>query len=529
MVLISLRLSAVIALFTICLESNAQTSEVFPFSEEVIKIDTITRKPEKAIPFDKPFTLVIPVADASDIINIFSYKVEVYRNNGTTYRNICEKNQSDEDCNKNKLLKTKWRISGKQVLIDFPALPPNSHFDFCIVRSFSGVVFDDFIGFVNNIYKSKNSTLTEDKKVIEAKYTNFKMKIEPEKYITNRSSLGRDYLFKSNEISDTKRIVEEWYDASGIQQLYDNILGDSFIISLDQSDSASLSASSKLFKDNKIDNSLLTSILRIITDNKYTQFAKGLISLKYQYRGKINDPLEFKKRILNYDSTIANLNVLSASVEELYYSLGGNDDNLRAVAQLTKSLLTETTTARKLIADNLKSIVEKMNNDGGFAYTEWFINTSDFRDLQTKSGALFSPQIGMGVIRVQNNNGKAEHIPKLLVGININFKPVDKNLKTKYIQQKEPRHYISLLVALSLGKFDNSEYDNLYNGNSLLVGPSLRFSRSFFVSAGASFYKQQNSNPVINKKELAAGIYLAAMLDLDITQAISNFRSLIFK
>jgi hypothetical protein len=75
----------------------------------------------------------------------------------------------------------------------------------------------------------------------------------------------------------------------------------------------------------------------------------------------------------------------------------------------------------------------------------------------------------------------------------------------------------------------NSDFGNLYNNNSLLVGPAYRFARAFKVSAGASFLNRVSKNPIISEKETIIGGYVSLSVDIDFIQGLKDVTAILFK
>ncbi len=75
----------------------------------------------------------------------------------------------------------------------------------------------------------------------------------------------------------------------------------------------------------------------------------------------------------------------------------------------------------------------------------------------------------------------------------------------------------------------NKDFDNFYNGTSLLVGPAYRFARGFKVSAGVALLKRTSKNPLISEKKVVPGAYLSASVDMDFIQSLKDIKDILFK
>ena len=110
-----------------------------------------------------------------------------------------------------------------------------------------------------------------------------------------------------------------------------------------------------------------------------------------------------------------------------------------------------------------------------------------------------STEIGLTNIFVKSNDDKITYIPRLFWGLDIFFRPVDRNallntyprqfhhfqtpaLKMQKMNYPQPAQFFSILPyqsVLLFGALDQPDFDNLYNSMSLTLGPSYRFARAF--------------------------------------------------
>lgn len=507
----------IFSLFTaICSIVHGQSIESFPLNEDVIKVDAITRKPEKAIPFDRPFSLLITLNKTDDIVNVFAYYVAL--ENGT--RNINEASP---------IPNVKHRIVEKQLVVDFPPLPPKTHFDFCIIRKFSGDNLIEFRQFVDTLAKKNVERIgILNAGDVEDNYTRFKAKMEKQVYRNNRSALGKDYLFSAAGV-DPDRVLDTWFTSIRVDTFYSNIFNHNYNFAPPADLEDVIVHNATVFNTNKEDATTLNLLYRIIKEGKFTNLTDGTLPIHYDYTSLPANKYAFADRISNLDTTISQLRKSLRQAEKLFLITGAADAEIESLTRVLQSLIVQLVRNRNVLNNNFKGLNKTIQDQEDLRYTEWFINTSDFRDLQTMAGYVLLPQIGIGGVVVRKNDNELNLLPKLLLGVNIFLKPIDKSLKRKYIPNKNIWNYLSISLAVALGKFDDPEFDNLSTGTSILLGPALRLNRSFYISMGASFFRQLDVNPLKNQKRTRVGGYVSVLLDIDITSTVSGVRSLLFK
>ena len=89
--------------------------------------------------------------------------------------------------------------------------------------------------------------------------------------------------------------------------------------------------------------------------------------------------------------------------------------------------------------------------------------------------------------------------------------------------------HLSLNLGFTLGSLPNADFDNFYNGTSLLVGPAYRFRRAFKFSAGAAFLKRSSYNPLISEKKVVMGTFASLSVDIDFIETFKDIRTILSK
>jgi hypothetical protein len=114
----------------------------------------------------------------------------------------------------------------------------------------------------------------------------------------------------------------------------------------------------------------------------------------------------------------------------------------------------------------------------------------------------------------------------LYLGANLYFRPINKRASLR--SRGSFAHRFSLTFGISLNNLKLEEGDPRFEAllgddSNLLVGAGLRMSRSLRLSAGALLFLKNDENPLVTDRSLAATLYVAVSLDVDLVRA---FRSL---
>jgi len=237
---------------------------------------------------------------------------------------------------------------------------------------------------------------------------------------------------------------------------------------------------------------------------------------------------EVKKRSLNLEVTYKQFPALLEVADALHILTQSADSRMERLHQFMHSSRGAIYKNWKLVSDNSDFIREQIQSS--VSYLEWFAyNTTGSRDLQTKSGTLFSAQVGIAGFQVVKHIEGVKVLPKLTAGVNFNFRQIDKSLDRRTIRNRGFAHNFSGYLGVTFGKFQDDEFDNFLPSNSLLLGLNWRIIDVLYFSLGGSVHKQRYRNPLINSHHSQFGAYAAVLLDLDFAKAATSITSILFK
>lgn len=513
--------------------ATAQSQTSYPYASETVKVDLNSPKADK-VPFDKPFILVIDNINTETFIRAYMYRVKAKAGD----RNLWPDKEYDSYADY--VFSTSEVISEKTKLtLIVPALRPSMDFDILVERKLSGRNLDKAhtldILMMDAIDKNPG---------VDPSTEGFSWPTQVSKaYVTLRDSannnsfkIPRD-VFTILSVTDYYTNIFKKYEAEFRAALADvnyKVSGGVFVYMDDPQIKAIATGgpgNAKPFKD-------ANHVEQVQKEGTFDEILLGLRPMGYSYGSKLTDKNEFDKRIANFNASISFFDTLYRSLNEM----AGKDANFDGCRDKVQGILNVLQANKKVLADYLKAInkIRSSYNEG-----VWLVGTTQAKDLQTKSTSIFTLDAGFTNISARDLNNRIVYIPKLYWGVNIYFRGTDKNLRSRYIPKKrnagsvtslgEPIYcdydiltrksifsHLCMTIGFSFGSLDKQNFDNFFAGSSMMVGPSLRLTRSFRLSAGAAFLKRTNKNPVLTDKEVTVGGYLSASLDFDILNAIKS-------
>lgn len=485
----------------------------YPYPQDSIVL--LKGAPDRAtMPFDKPFYLIInPSAygfDISQVVGIFAYKT-IHAKNKRTLRN------SSPDITFK--LKSTYDTIGGRLVINFPALKPNSDFDISIHTKLSPGQRVNLLEVVNS-----HGTAAATNAWSEIKNA---LTIQKDYYANPRTSIKytgeNDYYNKKN--ATLTPLINQINSAS-----FQNI---SF------GTDAQIKAMFVAADAAKIQNDVLYLLdAKGITIN---DIEKGLVPLS-NFPGKKAESLDVITRTKNIGYSIMVFTQIRNILWQIY--LKSNDATVNTLLSMTQTNIDNLTTNQDKLKNFSDQVILNTDDNGGTYQATWLIGSDKNFNLSTKGGSLLSTEVGIANLRIKNNSNKVQSIPKIFTGVNIFFRPVDRNLPTRHMRatsnsdhlssKESIFQHLSLSLGLTFGDFDQTDankkdFQNLFSNMSLLIGPSYRFHRAFRLSAGTSILKRLNPNPLITGSTPTIGFYGPFSIDFDFISTISSVTGRILK
>ncbi len=501
--------------------AKAQYSYSYPFSQDSILFNPVTRKTNKPIPFDKPFIVVVDKIEVKRVKAVYAYEV-LYKNG------IRELASYSKDVNGDPSVVPSLKIhhdtSNNKLILFFSPLKPLINFDINIVSSFSDKDLELFYDLIKDFRAGDTSKAFSEDSMMQIKFSN-------REYPTiRRGLLYTDLTGFNNQIytpitpdlnailNDANyKICDQITDAE-IKHIYD---------AMDRIKS----------KCNQL------PFLNYFSAQAVKNISMGLISLSDDNKFDLVEKTSFNNRVVDFKRSISIMDSVDSCLLPLYLQTLDNDIlNLRSKVHKNDSLLRNNQKQFQKYLENINKVI----NSQGFV-SVWLEGSSDANDLKTKSASLLSTDLGITNIFIKDNLNNNTYIPKVFLGLNIFFRPVDRNVSLKYLPSSTKYlkrtndiydnlsatqtilQHLSLSIGVTFGTITATNFDNLFSSMSLLVGPGYRFARVFKITSGLALLRRTNPNPLFTNEVVAPGFFASFSVDFDFLSSVKNFTDLITK
>lgn len=263
----------------------------------------------------------------------------------------------------------------------------------------------------------------------------------------------------------------------------------------------------------------------------------------------------FMERIAGIESNVALLRKLVDRIDRVISSgqtsvalPGGQPINMLAVHAAVEEIITASLANRDAIQGGLQAINDKLDQNENMRQMFALVGNTISSDLKTTGANILFLDLGLASVQLPGLDGQLKSMQTPYWGLSIYFRPIDKSTRRESFPTKKDLNpnptigpdygvvsrysvlqHLALNVGLTWGPLPNSDFSNLYDNYSLLVGPSYRFARAFKASAGAAFARRSSANPLISEKEVVMGYYVSLSLDVDIVAGVKDFTKLFTK
>ncbi len=491
-------------------------------SETVIVYDNklTTAVGSIVIPFDKKFTFLVPGCNTQYIRKIFVH--QAHFSGGFVQPVIDDKvaNQSIPD-----LIFTPsgglfdFDTDHDTLSIHFPALKPEKLFMIVVIRSLTN-------SNLKKAYALNEALRTGDANKIKKTYDALKEATHNDEFRTDFLALSQS-KYQTFYTSKLSSFYVELH--TGVNYRTSSFLSIAQLNTL----STTLTRQRIKFKD-------LGRLSRIINEGKIDSIFNGCKTVKYVNAAEPTDSNDFTARVSNISASLVYFDTLTNAVEQ---SLAiENDTDLQTIRAQLKEIADVLAGNKKFIEDNLKKINEAIEKEDKIQEADILVSTTTAKDLKTQGGNRITMDLGVANISVWDAQNKFVYMPKPYYGVNIYFRPIDRNSRNKDFPHRRYQksadmdyniatyncfwQHLSLSVGLTFGDMSNSQFDNLIGNGVLLVGPAYRFGRFLKVGAGTSLLKRENKNKLISNKTVAAGLYVSLAADIDLVQGVRDFTNL---
>lgn len=526
---------------------------------DILEIDTLTFAASKVMPYNKAFTVKVPIEgeEVSQVDIIKKYKYfdlsgtighYISKNNGRYYPPRIPSNYyyTRKIADKNYLFLS--------IADTFLLEPAASYYIIIRQKKLGGAV----LGFFDNYYQSligttvgaRDSSLTDARESLKAFEANMAKIFGSlvygyttlREFDANRASFLTS--FNSNVLNDYRYFttVDSAYNSSLITNIplmmasipnfdsltYKQLLVDSTI---------NKDALTFLMGKDFVLNNLASDINSLTLQSRLLSLLNGSISLDCIFCPPVNASStlqnDYSKRVTNIDASINSLNNLKRSLFLLQPKSGPRSNISTSInsilgwiafLQTSKTGIKGLVTKRKIIESK---IVDSLYAGYSFENASMASGNS-YLNFETRNKVLLTPDFGIVTSSISKNGKSLEYGIVPYLGFHINLMAVDKDLHFNSYK-KHWKQYLSVMVGWSLVNMQqDSSYGNFFEKSSLLTGVGYRLSNVIRITAGSQWLFKLgtdiNKNPT---RKLAAMPFIGISFDLNVKQYLNGFVDLL--
>lgn len=502
-------------------------------SYPIIEMDTITRQPKTALPFDKPFFLKIradelpPYIDYLENINKLTWNVtiskKVSKNKSFTFNEIPKENYEIKVDNKIKYLFIKFDYHPYRVVNinkdvknykNNDILEPSKQYTLIIPK-----LYAEAIKIFDNIHENK---LNEANNLIgtlkDSQLTSLGLTYSVLNTITEAVNIYDCKLWKNYlKIDSLKKVIIK----SKPDSLYKNLFLKNILSKLTKCDTC-LSIISKDF-----DLVLLRKItqnLYMLTPDKYSNLLLGNIS----FDDENDDPSKTKdnsQRVANLTKSLSYLYSLKRFTD--FMIIRDNfvpvPNELITLQSLTNDI-SQNLKITKAIIETRNKISNSILDSKIYLEPTTVSGSSYIYNFETRSKLQITPDFGY--VAYGFANGFSGFTP--YVGFHINFRYIDKDIPFNLYPNKNIWHRLSFMTGWTLVSVsENGKRSDFFTKSSLLTGVGFRFTNAIRLTMGSMWFYRDDPNPIIEQKKLSTAFFTGLSIDLDIKKLLNGFDSLI--
>lgn len=229
--------------------------------------------------------------------------------------------------------------------------------------------------------------------------------------------------------------------------------------------------------------------------------SKKIEFYKYDQRLKI---LEFNLKVL--DSTEFQLKKLQLLDSDQVFKDFYDKDFSNLVLTIKSNLKTLTKIYKHFSAYTKRNL----------SYGELVSANTTTTDVKTRNAQYLVTDFGFTNAIAHNNNGEWKYIGRPHVGVNWHFGGVDKDQKLNHIVNKRLWHRLSLAFGVTVGKIDEGNFEDLFNGLSPTVGLNYRITQQVRLGIGGLVLREKDSNPILDRSPVLVAPYASITFDFSL-------------
>lgn len=253
----------------------------------------------------------------------------------------------------------------------------------------------------------------------------------------------------------------------------------------------------------------------------------GLLQLNTSYyqTNAPNAPPPISVSVDHLPHRIQNLASTGRTLKSIYNYVELIND--RQPSNVYSSLLNDLNTAINIFSANqrdLEAVVNQVNQSPLFFVDEYY--SSSQRTFNTSVGTVVQADVGVAVIFTNKDYRVGTYI-RPYFGVNINFRPVNKNVPF-YSIQGIGKHF-SLMAGITVGSLNRGEEPtmDLFGSNNLLAGLGIRLNHAVRFNTGTILFNAKHPDPLVDKPKRKFGVFYGISIDMEIRNLLSSIAGLL--
>jgi hypothetical protein len=449
----------------------------------------------------------------------------------------------------------------------FPPLQPNKNFDLFILSKFGATDRNNLLNInaklqqINSLLEKSNAFLREHKENTEegkkAKNAFINKDNEVRKAFNEIINQNTDPFLQRTALDINYDEYKAFFlytpdlkSKSTLDTIYSTLSVRERFASKPALTKTQLQAIGVAVKNANLNIQRVGASLELFNDSLFDDMQLGLINVSDVYQAKRIEMEYIHTRLKNLEANILFGDSLQQVIDAAKVSQSARTNRaLDSARNSISAIRGAMRTNYNILQKGVNKVQQVTDDNEKILQLVTLVGTTIASDLKTAGGNVLFVDAGLTCIGVPSLQDQLVKIPRLFWGVNIYFRPIDKNTRrNRFPHRFEPPiqmgqqgpdygivtkwsvwQRLSLNIGLTQGKLPNTEFDNLYNNMSLLVGPAYRFKRAFKISAGLSLLNRTSKDPRESNKVITPGGYISFSTDIDFIQGLKDVTSLLLK
>jgi len=150
-------------------------------------------------------------------------------------------------------------------------------------------------------------------------------------------------------------------------------------------------------------------------------------------------------------------------------------------------------------------------------------------NFQNRAKLRLVPDFGfITIFKGDGSANRQDYVPYL--GFHVNLRPIDKDVKMRFVRMKSWKYYLSFYSGLTLSSIEvEGQREDFFANKSLLAGIGIRINHSLRATVGSVIFRANSTNPLSDSKSVKMVMTAGISLDLEIQKFIGGIKSIFIK